>query len=146
MTNSRPYVFRALYEWIIDNETTPYILVDVSIDKVSVPEQHIKNGQIILNISPMAVYDLQVDNDAVVFSASFSGISRQVYVPLSAVMAIYAQESEQGIVFEHNMMVSENMVMYEHDATKKNDTESVRKEKAKPTPHKRGRAHLRVVK
>jgi len=90
---------RALNDWILDNDLTPYIVVDAGIQGVSVPEDYVTNGQIILNVSPGAVNDLLIDGDAVGFKARFGGVPMQVYVPIIAIMAIYAKENGQGMVF-----------------------------------------------
>ncbi len=100
MTPSRPYIMRALYEWIVDNGCTPYILVDATVDDVVVPEQYVKNGQIVLNISPTAVMDLNITNSAVAFNGRFGGVATDVFVPVSGVIGIYARENGQGMVFE----------------------------------------------
>ena len=100
MTPSRPYIMRALYEWIVDNGCTPYILVDAGIDDVMVPEQYVKDGQIVLNISPTAVVELEISNDAVAFNGRFGGVATDIYVPVNAVIGIYARENGQGMVFE----------------------------------------------
>ncbi len=101
MTPSRPYLMRGLYEWILDNDCTPYVLVDANIVGVQVPEEHIKNGQIVLNISPGAVRDIVIDNDAMHFNARFGGVPQNIYVPTLAILAIYARENGQGMVFGH---------------------------------------------
>ena len=75
MTSSRPYIMRALYEWIVDNDCTPYVLVDASGDGVMVPQQFVKDDQSVLNISPGAVMDLNISNDAVVFNGRFGGVA-----------------------------------------------------------------------
>ena len=100
MTSSRPYIMRALYEWIVDNDCTPYVLVDATVAEVMVPQQFVKDGQIVLNISPSAVMDLNISNEAVVFNGRFGGVATDVYVPVSAVVGIYARENGQGMVFE----------------------------------------------
>lgn len=100
MTPSRPYIMRALYEWIVDNGCTPYILVDAGADDVMVPEQYVKDGQIVLNISPTAVVELDISNDAVGFNGRFGGVATDIYVPVNAVIGIYARENGQGMVFE----------------------------------------------
>ncbi|WP_204355859.1 MULTISPECIES: ClpXP protease specificity-enhancing factor [Marinobacter] len=99
MTSSRPYLVRAFNEWILDNNCTPYILVDASIQGVQVPAEHVANGQIVLNISPTAVKGLMIGNSALEFSARFGGVPMQVSVPLVAVLAIYARENGEGMVF-----------------------------------------------
>lgn len=101
MTSSRPYMIRATYEWIVDNNCTPYLLVDAHAKGVAVPQEHVnKEGQIILNLSPTAVKDLMMDNTAVSFSARFGGVPRDIYVPCWGVLGIYARENGQGMIFE----------------------------------------------
>ena len=100
MSSSRPYLLRAYYEWILDNNCTPYILVNAGWAGVDVPAEHIKNGQIVLNISPTAVQNLLIDNEAMSFDGRFSGMPRQIYAPISAILGIYARENGQGMVFE----------------------------------------------
>ncbi len=100
MTPSRPYIMRALYEWIVDNDCTPYVLVDASVNGVVVPEQYVKDGQIVLNISPSAVVDLNISNDALSFNGRFGGVATDILVPVTAVVGIYARENGQGMVFE----------------------------------------------
>lgn len=99
MTPSRPYLVRALNDWILDNNMTPYIVVDVDVQGVSVPDDYVTNGQIILNISPSAVNELMIDLDSISFRARFGGVPMQVYVPIIAIMAIYSKENGQGMVF-----------------------------------------------
>ena len=99
MTSSRPYLIRAMYQWITDNGLTPHLLVDVSIDGVQVPSEHVQNGKIILNIAPMAIGSLVLGDDEVTFSARFSGNSMSIYIPVDAVLAVYAKENGQGMMF-----------------------------------------------
>lgn len=99
MTPSRPYLLRALYDWILDNGLTPYILVDAERDNIQVPEQFVENGKIVFNISPTAVRNLELGNDWVLLDARFSGTPMQVSVPTMAVLAIYARENGKGMVF-----------------------------------------------
>jgi stringent starvation protein B len=100
MTPSRPYIMRALYEWIVDNDCTPYVLVDATVADVMVPQKFVKDGQIVLNISPGAVMDLNIGNDAMAFNGRFGGVATDIYVPITAVVGIYARENGQGMVFE----------------------------------------------
>ncbi|PID42947.1 MAG: ClpXP protease specificity-enhancing factor [Gammaproteobacteria bacterium] len=99
MTPSRPYLLRALNEWISDNGLTPYMVVDAGVSGVEVPSDYVSNGQIVLNVSTSAVNGLIISNDAVSFNARFGGVPMQVHVPVRAVMAIYAKENGQGMVF-----------------------------------------------
>lgn len=100
MTSSRPYIMRALYEWILENECTPYVLVDAMAEGVEVPQQYVKDGQIVLNISPVSVVNLEISNELMSFNGRFGGIATDVFVPTTAVIGIYARENGQGMVFE----------------------------------------------
>ncbi|MFT4885888.1 MAG: stringent starvation protein B [Pseudohongiellaceae bacterium] len=100
MSSSRPYLVRALYDWILENNCTPYILVNAIDDNVQVPLEHVKDGQIILNVSPSAVQALMIQDQALEFEGRFAGISKVVYVPMRAVMGIYAKENGQGMIFD----------------------------------------------
>lgn len=100
MTSSKPYLIRAIYDWLVDNELTPYLLVDATFEHVQVPDAHIEDGRIILNISPKACRGLHLENDRIIFSARFAGIVHQIYVPPEAVNAIYAKENGRGMVFD----------------------------------------------
>lgn len=99
MTSPKSYLLRAFYEWILDNSMTPYVLVDASAQGVSVPEEYVEDGKIILNIAPAAVQALVMDRDQLSFSARFRGSSREVLVPMMAVRAVYAKENGRGMVF-----------------------------------------------
>jgi stringent starvation protein B len=99
MISNRAYLLRAFYDWITDNKLTPYILLDAETPHVEVPKQYVKDGKITLNISLEAILDLKIDNKAIQFEASFNGQSTPVYAPIKAVLAIYARESGQGMVF-----------------------------------------------
>ena len=99
VTSNRPYLLRALNEWILDNGLTPHILVDVDVEGVDVPRQYEKEGKLVLNISPMAVRELQIRNESLDFSARFDGISRDISIPMAAVMAVYARENGMGMFF-----------------------------------------------
>ena len=102
MNSSRPYILRALHEWIVDNECTPYILVDANYPQVKVPPGHAEDGQIVLNTAPAAVRYFEIDNQAVSFEALFSGSPFSLYVPIDAVLAIYARENGRGMFFDAN--------------------------------------------
>ncbi|MDS4030530.1 MAG: ClpXP protease specificity-enhancing factor [Candidatus Contendobacter sp.] len=99
MTSTRPYLIRALYEWIEDNGLTPHILVDAEAPGVSVPKQHVRDGQIVLNINPAAVRDLRLGNEWIEFNARFGGVARAIQIPVAAVLAIYARENGHGMAF-----------------------------------------------
>ena len=98
MTSNRPYLLRALYEWIGDNDMTPHLLVDATFEGVQVPKSTIKDGRVVLNIAARAVAQLDMGNREVRFKARFGGVSQSVVVPLAAILAIYAQETGQGMM------------------------------------------------
>ena len=100
MISMRPYLLRALYEWIVDNGLTPYLVVNAEYDKVEVPRQYVEDGKIILNISPTATQGLNLDKEWVSFNARFSGRTFAVFVPIQAVLAIYAKENGRGMAFQ----------------------------------------------
>ena len=99
MTSSRPYLMRAVYEWIVDNNMTPYMLVNAQLPDVNVPQEHVSNGKIILNIAPEAVQNLDMAGNEVGFHARFGGKPMHVRVPITAALAIYARENGRGMVF-----------------------------------------------
>lgn len=100
MTSNKPYLIRAFYDWIVDNELTPYILVHAEYVGVQVPQEHVVEARIVLNISPSATRGLLLENDRIVFTARFSGKTEQIFVPPAAVLEIYAKENGRGIAFE----------------------------------------------
>jgi stringent starvation protein B len=99
MTSNRPYLLRALYEWITDNGLTPHVLVDAGFDGVDVPDHAISQGKIVLNIATGATEHLQLENEIIFFHARFSGKPYKITVPMGAVIAIYARENGQGMMF-----------------------------------------------
>lgn len=100
MTSTKPYLLRAIFEWTEDNDFTPQVLVDADIDGVEVPRNHVVDGQIVLNISSTAVQLHVMDNHCLSFSARFSGVEQDIYLPIESIMAIFARENSQGIFFE----------------------------------------------
>ncbi len=99
MLVQRPYLLRAFYDWIVDSECTPHIIVDATQTGVEVPLQFIEDGKIVLNIAPRSVMQFSMNDDAVAFNARFSGVPMQVYVPLYAIEGIYARENGAGTIF-----------------------------------------------
>jgi len=95
----RPYLLRAMHEWISDSQCTPHVVVDAGVKGVEVPRQYVQDGKIVLNVSWTATSQLQLGNDELSFSGRFGGASMHVRVPLAAVLAIYARETGQGMVF-----------------------------------------------
>ena len=129
LSPTRPYLARGIYEWICDNNLTPYLLVDATKPYTDVPTQFIQDGQIVLNIVPHAVHKLNMSNDAITFSARFGGVSKDIYVPISAVLGLYAKENGQGLFFDpdeySNVKQSENTL--ESDSETQQDEISKKK-------------------
>ena len=100
MTSSKPYLIRALYEWLLDNDVTPYLLVDVTVNGVDVPAGISNDGKVVLNLKPQAIDDLHISNELISFSARFNGVSNQVFCPINSILAIYAKENGEGMMFE----------------------------------------------
>ena len=96
----RPYLLRAYYDWLVDNSFTPYLVVDATYLGVNVPVEYVKDGQIVLNLSANATGNLQLTNDFIQLNARFKGVSRELYIPMGAALAIYARENGDGVMFE----------------------------------------------
>ena len=126
--SKRPYLIRAMHEWMVDNGNTPHIVVDTSFEGVSVPSEHIKDGKIILNISESAAHNLKLSNDSVSFRARFGGVPYDVWAPIRSVLGIYARETGQGMIFSQENEQPEPPEL-------KDDVEQTR-----------SRAHLTIVK
>ncbi len=135
MNSSRPYLLRALYEWIVDNQCTPHLLVNSDYPQVRVPPGFASDGQIVLNVSPSAVRYLEMDNQAISFEGRFGGVAHRLYVPCAAVLAIYARENGQGMVFELEAPEAEAVLAEEEGATPQDEP-----------PKPGGRPSLKVVK
>lgn len=139
MTPQRPYLYRALHEWMSDNGHTPQIVVDAKHDGTIVPLEFVNDGRIVLNISYAATQDLVLGNDAVEFQARFGGNPFDVSVPAAAVLAIYARETGEGMVFAENPPAGEA-----DDGESGEDAASA--EVDSDRPGKPDRSHLRVIK
>jgi len=126
MIPMRPYLLRAIHEWLLDNNFTPFVLVNAQDENVVVPREYIKDGQITLNLSPSAIKALHIDNEWLSFHARFSGKSQEIFVPIPAVLAIFAKEDTQrGMLFP---------------------LEDIAESPPEPTPPVRSKPVLRVVK
>lgn len=105
----RPYLYHAYYNWIIDNDNTPYLLVNADYPDVDVPQEYIREGKIILNISPRSIGQYIVNDDYISFEARFNGMLRQIYIPFGAAEAVYAQESGDGVLFQDEIYYQEKL-------------------------------------
>jgi len=161
MTSHRPYLLRALYEWIADNGMTPHLLVDATRAGVRVPPHTVQEGRVVLNVAERAVSQLQMNNDSISFSARFGGVSHPVSVPVSAVLAIYARETGQGMALPDDGSTEASDAMVEADGNGSTTTRAPSPLSAvptepdaaprepgddEPTPPPRRGPHLRVVK
>ena len=100
LTPTRPYMVRAIFEWLEDNNLTPHIMVDTTQPNVTVPVEYVQDGHIVLNIASRATGNLVINNDFINFHARFGGVSQELWVPMQAVMGIYARENSQGMFFD----------------------------------------------
>lgn len=139
MTSNQPYMLRAFYEWIVDNDLTPYLIVDAYVEGTSVPQEHVKDGQIVLNVSPGACSNLIMGNDQITFDARFSGVPMKLVVPCKAALAIYARENGAGTVFAVEEDPSVNTSGDDIQASPTSTTEA-----KKPT--KKGPPNLTIIK
>ncbi|WP_235667667.1 ClpXP protease specificity-enhancing factor [Candidatus Williamhamiltonella defendens] len=114
MIPRRPYLLRAFYDWLIDNHLTPYLMVDATSEDVIVPRESVQDGQIILNIAPSVVFDLSLTNKEVCFDAYFSSVPFSIVIPISSVLAIYAQENGLGTLFEVEIFESAEVQISHH--------------------------------
>jgi len=147
MTSHRPYLLRALYEWIADNGMTPHLLVDATRPGVRVPPHTVRDGKVVLNIAERAVAHLSMDNDAVAFTARFGGVSHAVVVPVDAVLAIYARETGQGMALPEEERAPSSADAAGPDAPDAADATPDGDDTPPPDapPPRRG-PHLRIVK
>ena len=156
MSPRRPFLLRAFYDWLLDNQLTPHLVVDVTQPGVSVPMEFARDGQIVLNIAPRAVGSLELGNADVRFNARFGGVPREVFVPIAAVLAIYARENGAGTMFEPEPAFDGEGDFEELEEQNPEPTMSVIDgdlpdnaddgDDEPPTPPRGGRPALRVVK
>lgn len=149
MTSNQPYLLRAFYEWIVDNDLTPYMVVDATNELVDVPQEFVKDGQIVLNVSPSACVNFMLDLNGISFQARFGGQPRRLSMPCEAVMAIYARENGAGTVFATEEEMAKNTPdsspsqpqgpasLDDNDLTDNSDA---------PVPPKKGKPTLKIIK
>jgi len=147
MMPRRPYLLRAFYEWIVDNELTPHLVVDATMNGVRVPEEFVQDGQIVLNVAPHSVGNLEMGNEAVTFNARFSGRPHSIILPLYAIQAVYARENGAGTMFEPEEayeLNAEDGILEESTLSATTEENASDDEPEPPRPS--GRPSLRVVK
>lgn len=155
MRPQRPYLLRAFYDWLLDSQLTPHIVVNANYYDVEVPLEFVRDGQIILNIAPQAVGHFEMTHEAVSFNARFGGVPRQVYVPIGAILAIYARENGAGTMFQSEEcydvgepaddLVTEEKPKVVMQLVEDNGEERSSDDEKPPQPP-RGRPSLRVIK
>jgi len=106
--STKPYLIRALYQWCVDNAFTPYVSVFVD-RSVDVPREYVNKDEIVLNIGPTACQSIEIDNESIQFKARFNGIPKEIYIPITHVMAIYSRENSQGMSFPVHISQSEEV-------------------------------------
>ncbi|MBK5970861.1 MULTISPECIES: ClpXP protease specificity-enhancing factor [Thiorhodovibrio] len=142
MTSNRPYLIRALFEWILDNDMTPHLLVDAMHPNADVPRKFVEEGRIVLNIAPTAVKDLMISNEMITFSARFGGVPSVVGLPPAAVLGIYARENGHGMIFPQEEDLESHPTSEDGEST---DLGAQGQENAKGE-RKTNRPALRIVK
>ena len=143
MKPSRPYIVKALYDWLLDNDLTPHLLVDAAQEDVIVPLQFVEDGQIVMNINPLAVRNFYMDDQAISFNARFSGQPMDVYIPMKAMLAIYARENGQGMGFGGEPGVEAYL---ETELTEVESSDEIKASEDKADKPKAKRPALKVVK
>ena len=138
----RPYLLRAYYDWLIDNDFTPYLVVDATYWGVKVPVEYVKDGQIVLNLSANATGNLQLTNDFIQFNARFRGVPQDIYIPMGAALAIYARENGDGVMFELEEAYDQPEQVEEQPI----GFEKVVDKTDKPKKAEKSTSHLRIVK
>lgn len=155
MTPNRPYLLRALFDWICDNNCTPYLLVDATLEGVEVPLEHVSGGRIVLNASGTAVANFEISDDAVTFSTRFSGKDTWIVVPMAAVLAIYAKETQEGMTFaptdypdrKQHEETADDAVASEPETVSKTGADAESQDKPKGIKdNKNSGSHLKIIK
>ncbi|GHA10870.1 stringent starvation protein B [Arenicella chitinivorans] len=142
MTSTKPYLLRAIFDWAEDNGFTPQVLVNANADGVEVPEAHVVDGQIVLNISSSAIQLHVMDNECLSFSARFSGVEQDIFLPIDSILAIFARENSQGIFFED----SEDGLEPDPEPTPPKRKVSAPTKLEPKQKSKRSASHLKIIK
>lgn len=145
MTPTRPYLVRALHEWILDNDCTPYLLVNADYEGVIVPRDFVNDGKITLNVSPTATSNLNIDNASLFFATRFSGRSVELFIPIGAVLAVYAKENGRGMYFDADE-IPPGTHSVEEEALPDDKPDTDAESDSDPDKPKGGKSHLKVIK
>lgn len=152
----RPYLLRAYYDWLVDNDFTPYLVVDATYVGVKVPVEYVKDGQIVLNLSANATGNLVLSHESIQFSARFRGVSQDIFIPMGAALAIYARENGDGVLFEpeavydeiatQDIGVEQPLSFVEAVDKPKASENTAKKLNKSKTAEKKATSHLRIIK
>lgn len=147
----RPYIYHAYYQWLLDNDHTPYLLVNADYPNVDVPAEFVRDGKIILNIAPRSIGQYVVNDEAISFNARFQGMLREIYIPFGAAEAIYSQETGDGVMFQEEACYLPDAYLQSQSAESQNTTAtqavSSQAKNAKASKPTRPKAsHLKLVK
>ena len=147
-TPKRPYLLRAYYDWLLDNSYTPYLVVDATYYGVDVPQEYVKDGQIVLNLSANATGNLALTNDFIQFNARFRGVAQDIYIPMGAALAIYARENGDGVMFEPKPFYDEqeSAITAEQPLSFAEAVDKPKTESKTEKNNKKSASHLRIVK
>jgi len=140
MTSNKPYLVRAFYDWIIDNDCTPHVVVNAMAVGVEVPQVYVTDGQVVLNLAPRAVTAFNLDNEAISFNTRFGGVPTNIHVPMHAVIGIYARENGEGMAFDSSTPAPTELHSLDDDPSDKPPSGP------KPSGPKPSGPKLRVVK
>ncbi|PJG86422.1 ClpXP protease specificity-enhancing factor [Conservatibacter flavescens] len=148
LSPKRPYLLKAYFDWLVDNELTPYLVVNAEYFGVKVPTEYVKDGQIVLNLSINAVGNLEITNDFIQFSARFRGQLQNIHIPMGAAIAIYARENGEGVMFEDELQYVESLQDQPMGFENIVDSDTQLKSKETNTTKKRkaDTSHLRIIK
>lgn len=140
--STKPYLIRAIHEWCTDSDLTPYLTVKID-SQTRVPMEYADDGQITLNISHGAAHHLKMDNDVINFSARFNGVSREISIPMTAVKGIFGKETGQGMLFN---LEAETIATQDENSSNESTDELQSPLQPTPSPTKRGKPRLQVIK
>lgn len=150
MTSNKPYLVRAFFDWIVDNDCTPHVVVNAMAVGVEVPQVYVSDGQVVLNLAPRAVTAFNLDNDAISFNTRFGGVPTDIYVPIDAVIGIYARENGEGMAFESSAPEATKLCGIDDESDDKPPTGSGPSGSKRPGPKPSGLKpsgpRLRIVK
>lgn len=141
----RPYLYNAYYQWLLDNDLTPYLLVNANYPSTDVPLEFINDGKIILNLAPRSIGQYSVNDEGISFSARFQRMIRDIFVPFGAAIALYSQENNEGVMFQEEAYYLESAYLARQEQRVTHKDSSADKKKA-ASPAKKRATHLKLVK